>query len=226
MGGPGQLPQRTVPALLAKLAEARKFKSNFISFLAPLLRNTPMKIYFVLTRYQSNAKRVFSLSRPQEFLIYFLFLFCSGANLKRSLPVSCGFLQQPFPSRLTSRPRTKPVEKSPLRHSGSPNWKRGWCRGVVVLQQTCHLFPIPPLVHPTGAPHPKETKSSDTMRAPAKVFTQSTCQRTSFLGKSEAGGRKMRFPLGAKHQSFSRVPSVCTGHPQPHSPHCRCVLAA
>lgn len=56
MGGPGQLPQHTVPVLLAKLAEARKFKSNFISFLALLLRNMPMKIYFVLTRYQLNAK--------------------------------------------------------------------------------------------------------------------------------------------------------------------------
>jgi len=51
MGGPSQLLQCMVPALLAKLAEARKFKSNFISLLAPLLRNTPMKIYFVLTCY-------------------------------------------------------------------------------------------------------------------------------------------------------------------------------
>lgn len=75
MGGSGQLPQHMVPALLAKLAEARKFKSNLISFLAPLLRNTPMKIYFVLTRYQSNARSFFPLPSsgiPHLFFLSFL----------------------------------------------------------------------------------------------------------------------------------------------------------
>lgn len=109
--------------LLAKLAEAGEFKSNFISFLAPLLRNTPMKIYFVLTRHQPNAKRVFSFSHPQEFLIYFLFvcIFLFLAKLGRNLPLC---LLQSLPHRSS----TKTHCNEPLWHSGSTNSKPGWCQ--------------------------------------------------------------------------------------------------
>lgn len=199
MGGPGQLPQRTVPALLAKLAEASKFKSNFISFLAPLLRNTPMKIYFVLTRYQSNAKRVFfPLSRPQEFLIYFLFLFCNRANLKRSLPVSCAFLQQPFQHRLISWLRTKPAEKGPLRHLGSPNWKCRWCRGWWFCNQPATSFLSLSLFIQWVLPILRKTKKQRYDEGTGQSFRAKHLPKDQFPQKERGRWNERSFTLGAK----------------------------
>lgn len=149
MEGPGQLPQHTVPALPSKLAEVRKFKSNFISFLVPLLRNTPMKIYFVLTCYHSNAKRglFFFHSHPQEFLIYFLFLFLQSGKSQEEPPGPLQLLEAAY----RYDPGLSPAcEQNPSKRAPCGTWgvQTGTASGAsgLVLQQTCNLLPISPSV--------------------------------------------------------------------------------
>lgn len=147
MGGPGQLPQRTVPVLLAKLAEARKFKSNLISFLALLLRNMPMKIYFVLTRYQSNAKTFFfslpSSGIPDLFFISFL-------PLHKSQEEPAGLLwllAATFPIQAHLLSVNKTCRKEAPAALGESKLEVQVVPGSWFARQTCHRFPVVLLVH-------------------------------------------------------------------------------
>lgn len=158
----------------------------------------PMKIYFVLTRYQSNAKRDFSLSRPQEFLIYFLFLLCNRANLKRSLPVSHGFLQHPFQPRLTSPAANKTLQKEPPAALGESKLEvqvapGGWfCNKPAPSSLSLSLFiqQVFPIPRTPNAVILEGDWPKFSCKAPAKG-------RVS-LGRARQVEQKGRFTLGAK----------------------------
>lgn len=153
----------------------------------------------------------FPLSHPQEFLIYFLFLFCNCINLKRSLLVSCGFLQQPFQSRLICCLRTKPVEKRPLRHSGSPKWKYRWCPGVGLHDKPASAFLSLSLFIQWVLSIPRKSKAVELQGTWLKFSHKAPAKRTSFLGKCKAGETEGDSRWEPSSKAFS---GVSMGHPR------------
>lgn len=145
----------------------------------------------------------------------------------RSPAASCSSFSDPGSSPGCEQNLSK---RAPCGARGVQTGSAGSAKGLV-LQQTCKLFPIPLLVHSTGAPYPKKTRSSNITRGPAKVSGKAPADGPASLGR-------VRQVEQEEIQAGRQVPKlfwgslVCVGHPhhgcedRPRSPSCRWVSAA